>query len=440
MNDEDLATLPKFAFYKGAEDVLNSKDSSTFDWDKAAWKVRESLHDAMNARNVSFLFGSGCSSLFSNGVQVGIHTMAPLASQFLQSGLTGGSADYPTSLERTKLRELLGLDLESVEYSKNLERLMEVLFAFRQVIKHSSAPNFLSARPFIDSVIAKVTRYIRNSCTTGKFSSGDNTMVNLYQSFYRKLIFRDRTLPRPWIFTTNYDLFSETALDRLAIHYSNGFSGSVERRFNPATFRYALAEQLDVSSQRWAAVDSYVYLCKLHGSINWIEQGNSLFPISEVSMGSIAESAPLMIYPTPMKQSASFGAPYSDMFREFQNKIVRDQSVLFVVGYGFGDQHVNNIIFQALTVPTFRLVALVSPSTSGIVQKLRELRDPRVWLIGGDGDVSSRKAHYFETFVEKFMPEPPGNKVESAVARVLAELATFGESAGVKDEHSGRAS
>ena len=70
-----------------------------------------------------------------------------------------------------------------------------------------------------------------------------------------------------------------------------------------------------------------------------------------------AKDSRVMIYPTPMKQNASFGSPYSDLFREFQARIVRDQSVLVVVGYSFNDEHVNNLIYQALTIPTFRLVA-----------------------------------------------------------------------------------
>ncbi|MFX4354940.1 SIR2 family protein, partial [Acinetobacter baumannii] len=63
--------------------------------------------------------------------------------------------------------------------------------------------------------------------------------------------------------------------------YCNGFSGTVERRFNPTTYRYALAEQLDLTNRKWAAVDNFIYLCKLHGSINWVEEGGSLFPIRE---------------------------------------------------------------------------------------------------------------------------------------------------------------
>jgi hypothetical protein len=92
------------------------------------------------------------------------------------------------------------------------------------------------------------------------------------------------------------------------------------------------------------------------------------------------------------------------------------------LGYSFGDEHVNNIIFQALTIPSFRMVAFVPPDLSGVAKTLRELEDPRIWMIGGDGPTDERKAHFFDTFIEKFMPELPGDKVDSAVAKVLERL------------------
>ena len=118
----------------------------------------------------------------------------------------------------------------------------------------------------VELIIKKVQTFLWAKCTNGAFANGDHTVVGLYESFYRKLVLRDRSLPRPWVFTTNYDLFNETAMDRLGLPYTNGFSGVVERRFNPATFRYALAEQLDVTSRKWSAVDGFVYLCK----ISWV--------------------------------------------------------------------------------------------------------------------------------------------------------------------------
>jgi hypothetical protein len=429
------AELPKFSFLKGSEDIVAPKDGAAFDWERAALSVRENLGDAMNAKNMSFLLGSGCSSYLKGKIQVGIPTMKPLAEEFI--GKTGKPGDkiFVTEKERTALLDQFGIDIQSAEYRQNLERLMEVLFSLQFVLKRSSNEKVKATAETLGQVIAKVTRFVLQRCTEGAFSLGDlgdNTVSAIYQAFYRKLIYRDRALPKPWVFSVNYDLFNETAMDRIGVPYSNGFSGTVERRFNPATFRYSLAEQLDITSRKWTAVDSFVYLCKLHGSINWIEEDQGLFPIREIQTASEGMGR-VMIYPTPAKQNASFGSPYSDLFREFQTRIVREQSVLVVLGYSFSDEHVNNIIFQALTVPTFRMVAFVSPETSGVVAKLRELSDPRVWIVGGDGPTKDTKAHHFETFVNKFMPEPPGDKVDTAVEKVLQRLLAKKEQPDAED-------
>ena len=93
----------------------------------------------------------------------------------------------------------------------------------------------------------------------------------------------------------------------------------------------------------------------------------------------------MMIFPTPAKQNSSLGSPYADLFREFQSRIVREQSVLITAGYAFGDEHLNHIIYQALTIPTFRLIIFAEPDSDGEIGKLRDLNDPRIWIIGGDG-------------------------------------------------------
>jgi len=412
---------PRFQFSKGGEDLFAKAPDAEFNWQKCAIETREHLRDAMNARNLSFLLGSGCSSLVRSGEEFGIPTMAPLAKEFLNSPNPSAPTIYLTDDDVESLLSMLGINIKGKEFENNLERLMEVLFSAKFLLEKSSNLSFADCKTRIDSLISRVVQFIYNKCNTAQAEPEKSPVVSLYQTFYRRLTFRERTLPRPWVFTTNYDLFNEIALDRLGIPYCNGFSGSVERRFNPSSYRYALAEQLDITSRRWTSVDGYLYLCKLHGSINWIEDGHGLFPIREVPAASKAASR-AMIYPTPAKQNASFGSPYSDLFREFQSQIVREQSVLVLLGYSFGDEHVNNIIYQALTIPSFRMIAFVNPNIGGVVERLRSLRDPRIWLIGGKGADSTSNAHYFDCFVENFMPAPPGNKVETAVEWVLKEL------------------
>ena len=420
----------KFQFLRNGD-----ADPSELDWNKGVESARQAISEAMNAKNIAFLLGAGCSSLMRDKKELGIATMAPLAKEFCEETLAAraagfygdppvvGAAPAPWRLTKGELDYLdaLGIDLAK-DYSRNLERLMEVLFAQRFVLRQSENPDLHPYRAVLDGIIKKVQDFLWTRVTQGAFATeGDTTVRDLYERFYKKLVLRDRSLPRPWVFTTNYDHFSELAMDRLGIPYANGFSGVVERRFNPAIFRYALAEQLDVASRKWTAVDAFVYLCKLHGSVTWTEDDHGLFPIKEVWPPESTNQ--MLIYPTPAKQNSSLGSPYADLFREFQSRIVREQSVLITAGYAFGDEHLNNIIYQALTIPTFRLVIFAAPDTAGEIAKLRALRDPRIWIIGGDGPAEGTRAHYFDMIVEHFMPQRPSDRIDDAVRKVLSELA-----------------
>ena len=420
----------KFQFLRNGD-----ANPSELDWNKGIESARQAISEAMNAKNIAFLLGAGCSSLMRDKKELGIATMAPLAKEFcgetLEARAAGfygdppvvGAAPAPWRLTKSELDYLdaLGIDLAK-DYSRNLERLMEVLFAQRFVLRQSENPDLHPYRAVLDGIIKKVQDFLWTRVTQGAFATeGDTTVRDLYERFYKKLVLRDRSLPRPWVFTTNYDHFSELAMDRLGIPYANGFSGVVERRFNPAIFRYALAEQLDVASRKWTAVDAFVYLCKLHGSVTWTEDDHGLFPIKEVWPPESTNQ--MLIYPTPAKQNSSLGSPYADLFREFQSRIVREQSVLITAGYAFGDEHLNNIIYQALTIPTFRLVVFAAPDTGGEIAKLRALRDPRIWIIGGEGPAEGTRAHYFDMIVEHFMPQRPSDRIDDAVRKVLSELA-----------------
>ena len=420
----------KFQFLRDGD-----AEPSELDWNKGIESARKAISEAMNAKNIAFLLGAGCSSLMKDKKELGIATMAPLAKEFCGETIearaagfysdppTAGAVPAPWRLTKDELDYLdaLGVDLAK-DYSRNLERLMEVLFAQRFVLRQSENPDLHPYRAVLDGIIKKVQDFLWTRVTQGAFATeGDTTVRDLYERFYKKLVLRDRSLPRPWVFTTNYDHFSELAMDRLGIPYANGFSGVVERRFNPAIFRYALAEQLDVASRKWTAVDAFVYLCKLHGSVTWTEDDHGLFPIKEVWPPESTNQ--MLIYPTPAKQNSSLGSPYADLFREFQSRIVREQSVLITAGYAFGDEHLNNIIYQALTIPTFRLVIFAAPDTDGEIAKLRALRDPRIWIIGGNGPTAGTRAHYFDMIVEHFMPQRPSDRIDDAVRKVLSELA-----------------
>ncbi|MCA9474177.1 MAG: SIR2 family protein, partial [Nitrospira sp.] len=355
---------------------------------------------------------------------LGIPTMKFLAEEFqalLASDADAGLA-FISGAQKKELYEKLGIDLSADDVKGNLEQMMAVLINAHQFCKTSDKEEISGVASLVGNIIVGIKKFVLHKCTTGHFCNGDESVVALYRRFYQSLATRARGLAPPWVFSTNYDLFNERAMDRSGIPYSNGFSGTVERRFNPATYRLALAEQLDITSRRWAAVDGFVHFCKLHGSVNWIEEDTGLYPIRESHAPLDPSKDRVMIYPTPSKQTVSFGSPYSDMFREFQRQVVQDQSVLVILGFSFGDEHVNNIIFQGLTLPGFRLVAFMDPNTNDITRELASLGDPRIWFIWGEGKEEGKKAHYFESVVNHLMPRSSDQKIDQTIERALQAL------------------
>lgn len=420
------SALPEYplTFVKGEKWFTDSTSNNT--QREPVELAKNDFNEVLSSKNLTFLFGSGCSSYReSGGPEQGIPTMGPLAEGILAEGNELVAERYGLTAEvKRSLSNDLGIDLADNEYAWNLERLMEVLFGFQFALARTSNVTLVNAKVNLDSAIEAIKRYVFDCCKNGQSQPSAETVLGIYQNFYRKLSQRSRSLPRPTIATTNYDLFNEIAMDRIGVPYINGFLGSVEKRFNPASFRYTIAQRLDMTSQRWTSLDNLVYFLKLHGSLNWRSTTTGLFPVEECPLGESSDGEAMLIYPTPAKQNASFAAPYSDMFREFQTKVVQEQSALVTVGYSFGDEHVNNIIYQALTIPTFRLVILAKPESNDVpdnkhIKMLQDLGDPRIWIIGTEDRRSSWKAHYFKNFVEDIMPSGEQDPAESAIAQVM---------------------
>ncbi len=175
---------------------------------------------------------------------------------------------------------------------------------------------------------------------------------------------------------------------------------------------------MELSNNKWNVIDNFIYLYKLHGSINWTESNNQnhLFNVREVQ-NLDQGTGERMIYPTPMKHMATLASPYSDLFREFQKKIMQEKTVLVVVGYSFSDEHINNLIYQALTIPTFRLVIL-QDETNPKIKQLKDLDDPRIWIIGGESTDGS-KVYYFDYVVKNILPDIDEEKIEESIDKVL---------------------
>lgn len=402
----------KTYFYKGSRDILSDKNGDDVNIPDL---IKKEILKIFDVKNLSFLIGAGCSSYEKKdeadpkkqGIQIGIPVMSVLAKDFYATLKTE---------DNNYIKDVLKVDISKDPFKDNLEKLLEVLYSYKFLLEKQGED-----LEDVNAFIKKVSAFLLFKCKNEENNKKYSDVLELYKSFYKKLIYRDNNLSKTNIFTTNYDLYSESALDALGILYCNGFSGFVDRHFNPAVFNYAFAEQMELSNSKWNVIDNFIYLYKLHGSINWTESAEQghLFNVREVQ--DVSEtSGERMIYPTPMKHMATLASPYSDLFREFQKKIMQEKTVLVVVGYSFSDEHINNLIYQALTIPTFRLVILQDENKPKIKQ-LKDLDDPRIWIIGGESTANS-KIHYFDYVVKNILPDIDEEKIEESIEKVFKSI------------------
>lgn len=142
------------------------------------------------------------------------------------------------------------------------------------------------------------------------------------------------------IFTPNYDLLFEQALEQHPLPHFDGFVGSREPWFDLASIEH------DMIPARWTR------LWKLHGSINWekneeIVNGNKVTRVVRVTREAAAGK--VMIFPSHLKYDQSRRMPYLAMLDRlrafFQGK---DAPRLVVCGYSFLDDHLNEVLLDGL--------------------------------------------------------------------------------------------
>ena len=421
------------------QNILNPKENEKQSIESIK-KIQEAFLKVLDNKNLSFLLGSGCSSYeiekkvedsnTSNikKEQIGIPVMAPMAKEFY------GLSNFKENKEW--LLNTLKIDVEDKNFEKNLEAFLSVLHSLS--FYHSKINNKADENAQkIDQIIKEARNFILEKCLNEKNikDERDNELLEVYKTFYKKLLTRNSTLPRLNIFTTNYDLYSERAMDSLGIHYVNGFTGGISKYFNPTIFNYALAEKMDLSQSKWNVIDNFFYLYKIHGSVNWVENDDEgkLFKIQEIQDPTfdILENKPtVMIHPTPLKYNASLGSPYSDLFREFQKKLMQNNNILVTIGYSFSDEHINNLIFQAFTISSFRLIIIGEPNEKNIIGKLQKLDDSRIWIIGekrskdknGEEDWSYIPINYFNRFVNEILPDLTNEDLDKKLESTINNL------------------
>lgn len=208
------------------------------------------------------------------------------------------------------------------------------------------------------------------------------------------------------IFTTNIDIFLEKAIEDLGLEYNDGFNGRFRPSFSLSNFKKShFKKSLHYDNTSELPVFN---LLKLHGSLTWeiAEKGRILFssdlnPIKkiqskEVSAGNILEISNsatidtlitdsegktpdssldeflqaydklLIVNPTKEKfKHTLLNQTYYELLRIFSNELEKENTVLFVMGFSFADEHIREIILRAANSnPTLMIYVIAHSSKS----------------------------------------------------------------------------
>ena len=176
-------------------------------------------------------------------------------------------------------------------------------------------------------------------------------------------------------FTTNYDTLLEDALSMEGKACVDGFTGGAVAYWNP-----------DSEFSRSTGGDESVYrVVKLHGSVDWSRDESQKLLRNRYGVKYLPEPAQILIYPQATKYVETQKDPFATLFAEFRSALNhREDNILCVCGFSFGDSHINTEIRSALMGRTNRttLIAFVREGDEGLAAPLSH------WL--GDRGVSSK--------------------------------------------------
>ena len=412
-------------------------------------RIRCMLKNYLELDNVNFLFGTGSSLIIgARSIQsIPLVIEEAIKTEELQYecktegknllydefiGIIRTLQNESTNVKRQLWKNNKGEDVYGeIDYS--LEKLLNYLLAVDFIQGHSTK---VTNYEHISSLIKIIKRELFKLCDLDSQPINDSLLTDIakkhlkenryyyHEHFTKKVLQRSLNLKRANIFTTNYDLAFDNAFDRLGVNYINGFSGFHNRYFKPETFEYDIFFPGSTTQGKVQRIEKVLRYFKIHGSLTWVNRepsANCVYGIEELPMELIRKNEQydsLMIYPTTVKKSYTLDYPYSELFRQFSISIAQTQSVLITFGYSFSDEHINDLIYQALTIPSFTLIIVDFKGTEGSaeIKRLKELNDPRIIIMQGNqlGD--------FPFFVEQVMPDLIEFDTNAKIAETMQKL------------------
>lgn len=182
-----------------------------------------------------------------------------------------------------------------------------------------------------------------------------------HKDFLNKITARKNNDSRVKLFTTNYDTLFEQAANESGFVVIDGFSFTHPREFAGKWFDLDIVNREKTRlKQEESFVSKVFHLYKLHGSLNWAKGNKKIIQNDN-------PNEPLVIYPASEKYESSYEQPYFEMMSRFQQALRKEETLLIIIGFGFQDKHIKNVIVEAVEQnSSFQLLIVNYNGSDGI--------------------------------------------------------------------------
>ena len=335
-------------------------------------------------------------------------------------------------------------------------RVANELLAGLEVVPPPTTPAGVSGRSQIVTLRNGITKAIESF--SASLLMGERNLVsaapknrerafNYLVSFLMTFASRTGTRERLHLFTTNYDRYIEAGADLAGLHMMDRFVGSLAPVFRASRLNVDMHYNPPGIRGEPRYLEGVARFTKLHGSVDWVEFDGAIrriglpfgardvTPYLDQSGMSPVDASHLMVYPNAAKDRETAQYPYVELFRDLAAATCRPNSTLVCYGYAFGDEHINRVIEDMLTIPSTHLVIIShSDPLNRIMQEYDRIgRHAQMTVLLGDhlGDL--------EALVDHYLPKPAIDRTTFRMAELLkARWSAEGGDPSSEDDTNGK--
>jgi hemerythrin len=271
------------------------------------------------------------------------------------------------------------------------------------------------------------------------------------------------------LFTSNMDIFLDWSLEKNQFSFNDGFLGRINPLFGTQNFHNIIRKTSPYYD--YQSEVPLFNLFKLHGSANWKQIGNSIrydyslsnirniikYPIvkenliavdkkvkgvlisknitelkQELTAGEIEKTEfhdeflvlfnkLVMINPTKQKfETTTRDLTFYELLRMYSNHLERENSVLFVLGFSFNDEHIREITKRvAVSNPTLQIIVFAHSENSKKEIEANLTERPTIKYIWDNSEedpikytLSEINNHYFKKMADD-LEHATDNKIEA---------------------------